>query len=281
MKIILNKVFDEERSLYNLKNTKLDGVLFEGPKDGESVLKEARNIEVYNTTFNLRYPLWHVKKAKLDNCKFLTNSRASIWYAINFDIANCQVNAVKAIRECKNINIINSIFESIEFGWKSKNISIKESSISGEYSFLESKDVNLDNVNFSGKYSFQYMKNLNIKNSNLKAKDAFWHSKNIYIENSYIEGEYLAWFSNNITLVNCTIKGTQPFCYTKNLTLINCKMIDTDLAFEYSSVNAEIKGKVLSIKNPKSGKIIVEEVDDIILEDSIMKNHCEIIVRNK
>ena len=44
--IIARQQFDEERSLYNLKNTLVEDCRFEGPADGESVLKEARNIHV-------------------------------------------------------------------------------------------------------------------------------------------------------------------------------------------------------------------------------------------
>ena len=59
MEYIKDKTFDEERALYNLKNTKVINCIFTGPQDGESVLKESRNIEVENCTFSLRYPIWH------------------------------------------------------------------------------------------------------------------------------------------------------------------------------------------------------------------------------
>lgn len=55
-------------------------------------------------------------------------------------------------------------------------------------------------------------------------------------------------------------------------------MINTDLSFEYSDVNATIKGRIESIKNPRSGKIIVDEVGSIIKEDSITEDNCKIII---
>lgn len=125
------------------------------------------------------------------------------------------------------------------------------------------------------------MHNLTITNSNLDTKDAFWHSKDVLIKDCIVEGEYLGWFSENLTIINCKIIGTQPLCYCKNLKLINCQMIDTDLAFEYSEVEATIKGHIVSIKNPKSGKIIVDSVGEIINKDSIMENNCQIIVGEK
>ena len=58
-------------------------------------------------------------------------------------------------------------------------------------------------------------------------------------------------------------------------------MEDTDLAFEYSEVDADIKGNVISIKNPKSGTIMVDSVDEIIHEDSIMEVNGKVVIRDK
>lgn len=133
-------------------------------------------------------------------------------------------------------------------------------------------------MNFTGKYSFQYVENLEITNSVLNTKDAFWHSKNVIVKDSVVKGEYLAWFSEGLTLINCKIIGTQPLCYCSNLKLINCEMEDTDLAFEYSDVEADIKGHVESIKNPKSGMIVVDSVGEIIREQSIMETMGKIVI---
>lgn len=66
-------------------------------------------------------------------------------------------------------------------------------------------------------------------------------------------------------------------CYADNLRIINCKFIDTDLAFEYSKVKADIIGSIKSVKNPKSGYIKADHIEEIILENSIYKNRCKII----
>jgi hypothetical protein len=142
------------------------------------------------------------------------------------------------------------------------------------------KDISIDNLNFKGKYSFQYCENINIKDSNLDTKDAFWHSKDVKVENSIVKGEYLGWYSENLTLINCTIIGTQPLCYCKNLTLINCKFEQADIAFEYSEVNGNIIGDIVSIKNPLSGSIVVDGVKEII-KDDVKYNCCGKIIINK
>ncbi len=82
------------------------------------------------------------------------------------------------------------------------------------------------------------------------------------VKNCIIKGEYLAWYARDITFDHCRISGTQPFCYVKNLKLIDCEMVDTDLAFEKSSVEATITTPVISIKTicvPAVGKIIQDE----------------------
>ncbi|MGM9969427.1 MAG: DUF3737 family protein [Anaeroplasma sp.] len=279
MEVIENKTYDEERALYNLKNTNVIKCTFAGEKDGESVLKESRNIIVENCSFSLRYPLWHTIKFQLNNSKLDELTRAPIWYSVDGYINNTEIKSVKAVRECQNIIIKASYIDSKEFGWKCNNIDIYDSQINSEYIFFDSKNINLHNIKFSGKYSFQYMENLLIEDSILDTKDAFWHSKNVIVKNSIVKGEYLAWFSDGLTLINCKIIGTQPLCYCKSLKLIDCEMIDTDLAFEYSEVDATIKGNVMSIKNPKVGKIVLDSVGDIIKENSIMEDNCIIEIR--
>ena len=277
---IIGKQFDEERALYNLKATDVENCVFAGPADGESVLKEARDVNLKNCDFSLRYPLWHVEGFRLDNCSMDDKTRAAIWYAKDAEIVNSRLHGIKAVRECQNIAIKDTSIISEEFGWKSENITIQGGELHAMYVFFDSKNVVLENVKMTGKYSFQYMENLTIRNCNLDTKDAFWHSKNVTVYDSVVKGEYLAWFSEGLTLVNCHIIGTQPLCYCKDLKLINCTMEATDLSFEYSDVEATIKGHVDSIKNPKSGTITVDSVGEIIMtDDVVMECNGKVIVR--
>lgn len=73
--------------------------------------------------------------------------------------------------------------------------------------------------------------------------------------------------------------GTQPLCYCKNLKLVDCTMEDTDLSFEYSDVEADVKGHILSVKNPRSGHVIADSVGEIIRGDAVMECTGEIILR--
>ena len=88
----------------------------------------------------------------------------------------------------------------------------------------------------------------------------------VTVYDSFISGEYLGWNSKRLTLVNCTIESLQGMCYIDNLIMKNCRLIDTTLAFEYSSVDAHISSGISSILNPKSGTIEAERIGELIVE---------------
>lgn len=268
MKKIIDQRFDEERALYGSDGIVVYNCRFDGPADGESALKESKNIEVQGCFFNLRYPFWHDDNLKINGSAMTENCRAALWYTKNAVITDTKLHGIKALRECSDIRIEDCDIVSPEFGWSVKDIVMKNTTAQSEYFMMRSEKLNFENVTLKGKYSFQYIADSEFDNCNFDTKDAFWHAKNVVIRNSVIKGEYLAWYCENVTFENCTIIGTQPLCYCKNLKLINCEMIDTDLAFEKSEVEATISSSVLSIKNPKRGTIHVLDVGEIIMDDT-------------
>lgn len=273
-----NQRFGEERALYGARDLLVVGCRFEGEEDGESALKEGRRITVLDSTFALRYPFWHDAELSVRNCEMKETCRAPFWYDRDVTLDNCKIRGVKAFRECRGVDLKNSDIISPEFGWKTRTITLADTTLSGEYAFFSASEIVAHRLRFSGKYSFQYVRDAEISDSELDTKDAFWHVKNVTVRDSVIRGEYLGWYSENLTLIRCKIIGTQPLCYCRNLTLIDCETEDCDLAFEYSSVKATIRGDVLSIKNPLSGRIVCDSAGEIILKDGVYPSNCEIVV---
>lgn len=267
MKIIENLSFDEERALYESRSVSVINCRFEGPADGESALKESKNIVVKDCFWDLRYPFWHDDNLTISGTELTQNCRAALWYSENINISNSKLHGIKALRECKDVIINNCDIISPEFGWSVSNIQMTDSSAQREYFMMRSSNLGFKNVTLGGKYSFQYITDSVFENCNFNTKDAFWHAKNVTVKNSVIRGEYLAWYAEDITFENCKIIGTQPLCYCKNLKLVNCEMLDADLAFEKSEVEATLTAPVISIKNPKSGHISVPAVDEMIITD--------------
>lgn len=271
MDYIENQTFDEERALYGSRNLTVKNCSFDGPADGESAFKECENISAENCFFNLRYPFWHDTKLRIDDSEMTELCRAALWYSNDIQINNTKMHSIKALRECSNIKMDGCDIISPEFGWSSKNVVMNNCTAQSEYFMLRAENIKFENIHFNGKYSFQYIENASFDNCNFDTKDAFWHAKNVVVKNSIIKGEYLAWYCENVTFENCKIVGMQPLCYCKGLKLIHCEMIDADLCFEKSEVEAEITSPVISIKNPYSGRIEAPHIDEIIIDDKKAK----------
>lgn len=268
MNVMENKTFDMERALYGSDGVILKNCVFDGPADGESALKESRNVQAENCYFNLRYPFWHDEGLKISGSEMTELCRAALWYSTNIEITDTKLHGIKALRECGQVKMSDCDVNSPEFGWSVKGIEMKNSTVQSEYFMMRSAALDFSNVKLQGKYSFQYIEDSVFDSCDFDTKDAFWHAKNVTVRNSTVRGEYLAWYCENLTFENCKITGTQPLCYCKGLKLVNCEMTDTDLCFEKSEVEAVITTPVVSIKNPLSGHIYVPSVKEIIRDDA-------------
>lgn len=276
---IENMTYDEERALYHLVKADVVGCTFAGPADGESVLKEGRDITVTDCRFSLRYPLWHDKGFSLCRSHLDELTRAPIWYSEDGEIEGCTVKGVKCLRECDRIRIRDCEIDSEEFGWRCRDVSVKDTFICSPYLFFESRNLTLEGLRMKGKYSFQYVESMEVRNSDFDTKDAFWHSRNVTVYDSVIRGEYLGWYSENLHLVRCHIVGTQPLCYCKGLVLEDCTMEGTDLSFEYSDVEATVIGSIDSVKNPRSGTVIADAVGEIISDSDVIECTGRVVIR--
>ncbi len=279
MRTIENETFDMERALYGSHGIRLLHCAFDGPADGESALKECKDIQVADCFCNLRYPFWHDRKLKIEDSEMTELCRAALWYSDHIEIAGTKLHGIKALRECSHVSIRGCDIISPEFGWSVHEIEMKDSNAEGEYFMMRSDHLSFEGVHLNGKYSFQYICNAVFDNCVFDTKDAFWHAKNVTVRNSVVKGEYLAWYCENVTFENCKIIGTQPLCYCKALKLINCEMTDTDLCFEKSEVEATVTTPVISIKNPLSGHIYLPAVGQIIRDDE--KAAGEVIVQKE
>ena len=275
-----NLCLDEERALYGLHGAEVVHCTFAGPADGESALKECRNLRAVDCRFDLRYPLWHVQGGEVINCQMGTGCRAPMWYDERLRLQGCRIEGVKALRECADIHLSACEIHSPEFGWQCQGLTMEGCELASEYAFLHSRDLRLHQLRLEGKYSFQYVENAVIRHCTLLTKDAFWHSRNITVEDSIVRGEYLGWYSQNLRLVRCKLAGTQPLCYAKGLVLENCERADADLAFEYSDVQATVHGEILSVKNPAHGRIEADAIGEIILDEHRAPDaDCQILCR--
>lgn len=281
--IIQDITTGQERAFYGSSNVHFKRITIDGIELGESAFKECRNITIEDTTIRLKYTIWHCHN--LNMCKTIleANSRASIWYCNNVEITNCNLYSVKACRNCSNIVIKDSIIESEDFAWKCESIKLENCKLRGATvtPLLDCSNVTLDGCEVVAKYILQYANNVNIYNTSIDTKDCLWHAKNVYCKNSKLVGEYLSWYSENVIYENCHIDSIQPLCYCKKLKLINCTMVNSNLAFEYSDVEADVRSHVDSIRNVLNGKIVVDSLGEYVQDEHVMECKGIVEVRNK
>lgn len=268
MDVIENRFFEGERPLYAVKDLLLRNVEF---YPGESAIKESSNVQAINCEFMGKYPFWHNHNTVIEHCLFTVNSRAAIWYSKNVRMLNTEVEAPKMFREVDGLYLEKvKIPNAAECAWNCRNIEWVDVEVKGgDYIFMNCENISIRNFQLQGNYSFQDAKNVVIRNARLNSKDAFWNTENVTVYDSVIIGEYMGWHSKNLRLVNCKIGGTQPLCYATDLVMENCQMMeDADLAFEYTTLSAEINSPVTSVKNPKGGEIVAQNIGEIIIDEN-------------
>lgn len=269
MTIIQNKEYGGERPLYAVHDVRLENVTIHV---GESSIKETSNIEAENCTFEGKYVFWETDGFKVNNCYFAESARSSLWYSRGCRMTNCKVDAPKLFRRMEGIYVENTDFPNGEqFLWDCKDVEMRNVSIQNcDYIFMHTENIRLENYRQDGNYGFQYAKNVEIHNAVINSKDAFWEAENVTVYDSELNGEYLAWYGKNIRLVRCHLTGEQLLCYVDGLILEDCTFgDDANLLFEYSTVNGTIKGDVVSIKNPTSGKLTVKgKIGELILDEN-------------
>ncbi|MDO5295784.1 MAG: DUF3737 family protein [bacterium] len=276
---IRQEVLSGERALFHGHNLRICDSTFE---NGESPLKESSDIELHGCLFKWKYPLWYSRKIAVKDCVFFEMARAGIWYTENISVEDTMIEAPKEFRRCRDVRLKNVSFSNAaETLWHCREVAIDHVTARGDYFAMNSENMQIRYFSLYGNYSFDGGRNIEIRNSRLLSKDAFWNSENIAVYDSFISGEYLGWNAKNLTLINCTVESLQGLCYIDNLVMKNCKLINTTLAFEYSSVDAEITNKVDSVLNPSSGTIKAESIGELILEkDRIDPSKTKIICRD-
>lgn len=278
METFERKIFTGERALFGARDLTLTDCIFE---DGESPLKESAGLTLRGCSFRWKYPLWYGHDISLRDCVLTDAARAGIWYTENISLTDTVIEAPKTFRRARGINLTNvTMTNAAETLWACRDITLQNVSAKGDYLLMNAEDVTADHLLLNGNYAFDGAKNVTLRSSKLFTKDAFWNSENVTVYDSYITGEYLGWNAKHLTLVNCTVESLQGFCYIDRLTLQNCKLINTTLAFEYSTVDADITGAVDSVLNPAGGTIRADHIGQLTIDrDRVDPTKTTVIVR--
>lgn len=235
--------------------------------DGESPLKHARGVGLVDCSFKWKYPLWYCEDVRASGCTWFEMARAGVWYTNRIAVEDCTFEAPKNFRRCRGVSLRGVDFVNAqETLWDCSDVSLEDVSAHGDYLAMGCEDVRADNLRLVGNYPFDGARNVEVSHSRLISKDCFWNCENVTVRDSFISGEYLAWNSRNVTFENCTIESLQGLCYVDNLVLRNCRLVNTTLAFEYSHVDADVRGTIDSVFNPSSGVIRADAIGELTLD---------------
>jgi hypothetical protein len=263
-KVIQQEILTGERALFQGKNMLIQDSVF---MDGESPLKESSDIELSHCLFRWKYPLWYSENIVAKDCAWSDTARAGVWYSNNVSVEDTVIEAPKNFRRCHGLSLTNvSLPRAEETLWHCSDVTMKNVTAAGDYFAMNCENIRLHDFVLTGNYSFDGVKNMVLCKAKMLSKDAFWNTDHVTVYDSFISGEYLGWNAKNLTLINCTVESLQGMCYIDNLVMKNCKLINTTLAFEYSTVEAEICGRIESVLNPAGGTIRADYINELILE---------------
>lgn len=280
MKKMKQAYLSGERVLFKSNGIKIEDSVF---ADGESPLKESKNIDIFNSIFKWKYPLWYCQNIKVEDSTLLETARSGIWCTHHIIIQNSIIEAPKTFRRSTNITLEHVEMPCAqETFWNCQHIQLNYVNAHGDYFGKNSQDIRINYLNLTGNYSFDGARDIEVHDSKLISKDAFWNCKNVTVYDSTIIGEYLGWNSKDLTFINCTIESLQGLCYIENLKLINCKLINTSLAFEYcENIDADIISHIDSITNPISGIIKANSIGEIIIDETMVDTEATKIIVNQ
>ena len=254
-----------DRALFRSKDLSIEYSIF---ADGESPLKESRDISLKNTSFQWKYPLWYCRNITVQDCDFAEMARAGIWYTDNITVADTLYEAPKGFRRVKGLTLRNvDLPHAEETLWHCSDVTLENVVAKGDYFAMNCDHMKLDQFRLVGNYCFDGCHDVEVHHAKMLSKDAFWNCENIMVYDSYICGEYLGWNSRNVTFVNCVIESLQGMCYMDDVVMKNCRLLNTTLAFEYSTADVETAGRIESVKNPSAGVIRAGEIGELILNE--------------
>ena len=122
-------IYEGERALFKAKDVDIAYCTFQ---NGESPLKESRNVKLYETSFKWKYPLWYTKNVEIENCYMLDTARAGIWYTENLTAKNFVIKAPKAFRRCDKVRLENvTFYDASETMWNCNNVTLENVKVNG------------------------------------------------------------------------------------------------------------------------------------------------------
>ena len=177
MQAITQQLLSGERALFQGRDLQITDCVFE---DGESPLKESRNIVVRDSVFRWKYPLWYSEGVEVEHSLFEFNAHAAFWYSKNMTFHDCTIQAPKEFRRNEHVTVERTAFtDAAETFWECRKVTLREVSAAGDYFAMNSENLDIRDFQLTGNYCFDGARNVTVDHARLISKDAFWNCENV------------------------------------------------------------------------------------------------------
>ena len=137
MKEVVQEFLTGERALFMSDGLVIKDSIFD---DGESPLKESKNIELYNSMFKWKYPLWYCENIYAKNCTWFDMARAGVWYTNHIRVEDALIEAPKNFRRCHDLSLTNVSFpDAAETLWSCEDVKMNNVMAKGTYFAMNCK----------------------------------------------------------------------------------------------------------------------------------------------
>ena len=275
MKNIDGGIFEGERALFFAEDTNITNATF---RNGESPLKESKNITLENCKFEWKYPLWYSKKIKAKNIVFEETARSGVWYAEGVTIKDSTIlapktfrysrwpslfgvdmpNADEALWHCSavTLNTVKAKGESIGLGLKSgtvlrstlqgdflfdgcENVRIEESDLESYSGFCNSYKSEFIKVRVKGDRFFGGAENVKVYDSRFVGKYVLRGASDLQLDNVYVEGDYFGLGAADVYATGMEVQGNYLFDGARDVVIRNSKLISKDAFWNCENVKVE------------------------------------------
>ena len=150
--IISDRILSGERALFQARELVIDRCIFE---NGESPLKEGRNLRLNQVSFKWKYPLWYCRNITVSDSAFFEMGRAGIWYTDDITMTDCLYEAPKGFRKVRRGRIANVRFPNAqETLWNCEDMELENVTARGDYFAMNLSRARISGLDLVGNYGF-------------------------------------------------------------------------------------------------------------------------------
>ena len=154
-----------ERALFHASDVQVEDSTF---AQGESPLKESRNIRLHNSIFKWKYPLWYSTDIECSHITLMETARSGIWYSEHATMKDCVLQAPKTFRRCSDITLENvQLPNAQETFWNCSDIRLQRVHAAGDYFAMNAENITIDEFTLSGNYAFDGAKHVELHHATL------------------------------------------------------------------------------------------------------------------